>query len=62
MPKPEIQRPILANFRQRVTTKFQEAMTRRQQMSNFQIEQLAWQELETELLLHESIADATNAD
>lgn len=62
LPKPEVQRPILANFRQRVTAKFQEAMTRRQQMSNFQIEQLAWQELETELLLHESVVDATNAD
>src|SRR5581483_6064610 len=62
LPKPEVQRPILANFRQRVTAKFQESMTLRQQMSNFQIEQLAWQELETELLLHESVADATNAD
>ncbi len=59
LPEPAIQRPILANFRQRVTAKFQEAMTQRQQMSNFQIEQLAWQELETELLLHESVINAS---
>ena len=62
MPEPAIQRPILADFRQRVTAKFQEAMTQRQQLSNFQIEQLAWQELETELLLHESTTDATKTD
>lgn len=62
MPKPAVQRPILANFRQRVTVKFQEAMARRQQLSNFQIEQLAWQELETELLLHEGAAETTGAD
>lgn len=50
MPKPEIQRPILANFRQRVTMKFQQAIYQRQNMSNAQIELLAWQELESELL------------
>jgi len=48
MPRPEIQRPILANFRQRVTAKFQEITDRH--LSNIAIEQLAWQELELELL------------
>ena len=62
MPKPEVQRPILANFRQRVTAKFQEAMFQRQQMNNAQIEQLAWQDLEAELLLlQDETVDSTNA-
>ncbi len=50
MPRPAIQRPILATFRQRVTEKFQEAMFQRQQLSNAEIELQAWQELESELL------------
>ncbi|GER86584.1 hypothetical protein KDW_07460 [Dictyobacter vulcani] len=52
MPKPKVQRPILANFRQRVTIKFQQAMQQHQQLSNADIEQEAWQELEAELLSH----------
>ena len=51
MPRPEIQRPYLTNFRQRVTTKFQEAMYQRSQLSNARIELQAWQDLEIELLL-----------
>lgn len=51
MPKPEIQRPILANFRQRVTNKFQQAMYQQQHFNNADIEAEAWKELETELLL-----------
>ena len=50
MPKPHVQRPILATFRQRVTEKFQEAMYQRQQLSNAEIELQAWQDLETTLL------------
>jgi hypothetical protein len=50
MPKLEIQRPILANFRQRMTAKFQQAALQLQQLSNAQIEMQVWQELEAELL------------
>jgi hypothetical protein len=50
MPKLEIQRPILANFRQRMTTKFQQAAQRSLQLTNAQIEMQVWQEIEAELL------------
>lgn len=50
IPKPEIQRPILANFRQRLTAKFQQAAQQSQQLSNAQIEMAVWQEIEAELL------------
>ncbi len=50
IPKPEIQRPILANFRQRLTAKFQQAAQQSQQLSNSQIEMEVWQEIEAELL------------
>lgn len=50
MPKPEFQRPILAQFRWRVTTKFQQAMLHQDRFSNAEIEQDTWKELETELL------------
>ena len=50
MPRPSIQRPILATFRQRVTARFQEAMDQQQQLSNAEIEMQVWQELEAELL------------
>lgn len=50
MPKPEIQRPILAKFRQRMTAKFQQAARQPQQLSNAQIEMQVWQEIEAELL------------
>jgi hypothetical protein len=50
MPVPDVQRPYVANFRQRVTRKFQEAMAQHRQVNNAQIEREAWHELETELL------------
>lgn len=50
MPRPEIQRPIIATFRQRVTEKFQQAMNEQQQLSNTDIELRAWQDIEEELL------------
>lgn len=50
MPKPHTQRSMLSQFRQRVTQKFHEAMTKRQQFSNAEIELQVWQDLETELL------------
>ncbi len=50
MPKPSIQRPVLATFRQRVTARFQTAMHEQQQLSNAEIELQVWQELEAELL------------
>jgi transcriptional regulator with XRE-family HTH domain len=50
MPKLEIQRPILAKFRQRVTTKFQQVAHQSLQLSNAQIEMQVWQEIEAELL------------
>lgn len=50
MPKLEIQRSILANFRQRMTAKFQQAALPPQQLSNAQIERQVWQEIEAELL------------
>ncbi len=50
MPEPEVQRSILADFRKRVTTKFQQAMYEQKQMSNAEIELQAWKELEDELL------------
>ncbi|GCE25207.1 hypothetical protein KDA_06910 [Dictyobacter alpinus] len=53
MPKPQVQRPLLANFRQRVTIKFQQAMQQQKQSSNADIEQETWQELEAELLAHQ---------
>jgi hypothetical protein len=52
MPQPNIQRPILATFRQRVTARFQQAMYQQKQLSNAEIELQAWQELEAELLVH----------
>ncbi len=50
MPRPIVQRPILATFRQRVTEKFQNAMYQHKQLSNSEIELQTWQDLETELL------------
>jgi hypothetical protein len=50
MPKPETQRPILTNLRQRMTAKFQQAAHQPQQLSNTQIEMQVWQEIEAELL------------
>jgi hypothetical protein len=50
MPQPSVQRPILANFRQRVTNRFQQAMYEHQRYSNAEIELQAWKELESELI------------
>lgn len=50
MPPPEIQRPIIATFRDRVRTKFQEMMDTQQPPGNQEVEQLVWQEIESELL------------
>jgi GAF domain-containing protein len=50
MPTPDIQRPILAGFRDLATLKFQEVTHRHEQKSNAAIELLAWQELENRLL------------
>jgi hypothetical protein len=50
MPKPETQRPIIAEFRQRVTMKSQQAMQQRQQLSHPEIELQTWQEIEEDLL------------
>lgn len=50
LPKPAVQRSILVDFRKRVTQKFQQAMTEDHQFSNAEIELLAWQDLERELL------------
>ncbi len=50
MPKLEVQRSILAKFRQRVTAKFQQAAHQLLQLSNAQIEMQVWQEIEAELL------------
>jgi len=47
MPIPELQRPILANFRQRVTAHM---ISQRHHHSNPEIELTIWQEIETELL------------
>ncbi len=52
MPKPSSQRLILADFRQRITTRFQQAMYQHKQLSNADIEMQAWQELEAELLAY----------
>jgi hypothetical protein len=50
LPKPERQRPIIAEFRQRVTIKSQQAMQQRQQLSHPEIELQTWQEIEEDLL------------
>ncbi|MBO0778971.1 MAG: GAF domain-containing protein [Ktedonobacteraceae bacterium] len=50
MPPPQVQRPILASFRQRVTKNSQKAMHQKLQLTNSQIELQTWQELESELL------------
>jgi DNA-binding transcriptional regulator YiaG len=50
MPAPHIQRPILADFRQRVTAKFHQAMQQHQHYSNEEIELQVWQDLEDKLI------------
>ncbi len=50
MPAPHIQRPILADFRHRVTARFQQAMQQQQLFSNEEIELQAWRDLEDKLI------------
>ncbi len=57
MPRPEIQRPVLATFRQRVTARFQQAMQEHQHVNNAEIELEVWQELEEELLALAALDD-----
>lgn len=61
MPPPAVQRPILANFRELVTVKHQEAMQQHQRLSNAEIELLAWQELESRLLREQEKLAANQA-
>jgi hypothetical protein len=50
MPRPEVQRRIIASFRQRVTNKFQDTTQKELHLDNFEVEQQVWQEIELELL------------
>jgi transcriptional regulator with XRE-family HTH domain len=50
LPRPQEQRPIIAQFRTRVMAKSQQAIYQRQQLSNTEIELQTWQEIEEELL------------
>ena len=50
MPRPEVQRPIIATFRDRVTKRFQESMYQQHRLSNQEMEMLVWQEIEQELM------------
>lgn len=59
LPRPETQRPYLAQFRPRVTERFQEAMQEHQHVNNAEIELEVWQELEEKLL---SLAVSDDAD
>jgi transcriptional regulator with XRE-family HTH domain len=61
MPRPDVQRRILADFRRRVTARLQSAMQERQHVSNAEIELETWQELEAELLSHPVDDDAPDS-
>ncbi|HCI78771.1 MAG TPA: hypothetical protein DHW02_03690 [Ktedonobacter sp.] len=50
MPRPEVQQPVVATFRERVTKKFQESMYEQHRLSNQEMEMLVWQEIEQELM------------
>lgn len=50
MPPPEVQQPIIATFRDRARKKFQEMTPTQPRPGNQEVEQLAWQEIESELL------------
>ncbi len=50
MPAPEVQRPILNDFRQLTVKKSFEAIQRRERLSNLEAEQLVWRDLEEQLL------------
>ena len=50
MPRPEVQKPIIATFRQRVTRKFHESARNGSRLTNPEVELEVWQEIEDELL------------
>ncbi len=50
MPRPEVQRPIIGTFRQRVTKKFHDSAQSGFRLSNAEIELEVWQEIENDLL------------
>ena len=50
MPPPEVQKPIIATFRERVTKKFRKSGRNGARLSNPEIELAVWQEIEEELL------------
>jgi len=50
MPPPEVQKPIIATFRERVTKKFHRSGRGSSRLSNPEIELAVWQEIEEELL------------
>lgn len=50
MPPPELQRPIISAFRLRVSKALIETGYYRQRMSNFEVEQKVWQEIEDEFI------------
>jgi transcriptional regulator with XRE-family HTH domain len=50
MPDQEVQKKYFANFRQRVSAQLVQAFQQRKSISNFDAENLVWQELEQELL------------
>jgi len=50
MPPPEVQQPIIATFRERVTKKFHRSDHGGSRLSNPEIELAVWQEIEEELL------------
>ncbi len=50
MPPPEVQRPIIATFRDRVTKKFQSSARNGTRLTNAEVELEVWQEIEDELL------------
>ncbi|GAC1354346.1 MAG: hypothetical protein NVS4B11_26270 [Ktedonobacteraceae bacterium] len=50
MPRPNVQKPIITTFRQRVTKKFHESPRSSSRLSNSEVELAVWQEIEDELL------------
>lgn len=50
LPSFEVQQPFFSGFRQRVVDIMSQALRNRQPLSSLQAEQLAWQQLEEELL------------
>jgi uncharacterized protein YueI len=50
MPVPDVQRPILDSFRQRVAKNLTDSRHQRLQKSNIEAEREAWQAIENELI------------